>query len=132
MTGQNPGRHTDNHYGTLYTNGSTMRIALDFFEKYGATLGINDLSLPEGGLFDICGTWNLNDTCANAPKGGHRSHRVGTGVDIDRAACIDPQLEGGCSRGTISVPKDYIGDRCEMSGQGTLVPEGTIHCEFPE
>lgn len=55
------------------------------------------MSLPWGGLFDICGTWNPADTCQNATNGGHFSHRTGTGVDIDRIACRGLIPEDGSS-----------------------------------
>jgi len=46
---------------------------------------INDASLPWGGMFDICGTWNVKDGCSLAPHGGHRSHRTGRTVDLSTA-----------------------------------------------
>lgn len=40
---------------------------------FPGTLGINDMSLAEGGLFDLNGNW----------IGPHADHRVGTNADID-------------------------------------------------
>jgi hypothetical protein len=120
LTGQTPA-HRDNHWGTTNALEIIQLVALDFFATFGATLGINDLSLRTGGLFDIRGDWS--------PP--HKSHRTGTSVDIDRTACFDPRLEGGCSRGTLNVAKDFIRRQCAFRGQGFLVPESTIHCELP-
>ena len=114
--------HPDNHWGTMDTTTNIQLVAFDFFAVFGATLGMNDLSLRTGGLFDIDGGW--------LPP--HASHRKGTSVDIDPAACIDPNLEGGCSRGTVRVPKDFIAQQCADHGKGFLVREPPIHCEFPQ
>ena len=100
------GTHPDNHWGTDSTVTNIQLVALDVFDTLQATLGINDMSLPQGGMFDICGTWNPADGCSLAPK-GHVRHRTGTSVDIDKAACLDPTLQGGCSRGTITVAKNF-------------------------
>ena len=113
--------HTDNHWGSAYTLSAIQLVGLDFFADFGATLGLNDLSLRQGGLFDIAGTWTTP----------HDSHRKGTSVDIDGIACVDPNLAGGCSRGTIAVNKIYIGQRCGVRGNGWLAKEPQIHCEFP-
>lgn len=43
------------------------------------TLGINDMSLEWGGMFDLNGEWWVYDTTGN----GHMSHREGMSVDID-------------------------------------------------
>ncbi|MCI0372775.1 MAG: hypothetical protein L0214_15690, partial [candidate division NC10 bacterium] len=122
LTGQTT-THPDNHWGTPDTVTNIQLVALDSFEIFAATLGINDLSLRQGGMFDICGTWNPADTCPPltvGPRGGHHWHRTGTSVDIDRTACVDPELQGGCGRGTISVPRRFIGERCDLQGQGWL------------
>lgn len=125
LTGGRPGLHTDNHWGTSDTVTNIQLVAFDFFELFNATLGINDLSLTAGGLFDINGTWT--------PP--HDWHRTGTSVDIDRTACVDPGLRGACSQ-TVSVPRDFIGRRCDVRGGGFLARERTtpppIHCEFPK
>lgn len=120
LTGQLP-QHPDNHWGTPSTVNNVQLVALDYFADFGATLGINDLSLPQGGLFDIAGNWMPD----------HKWHRKGTSVDIDRVACVDPSLQGGCSRGTIPVDKNYIGKTCGIRGNGRLAKEIPIHCEFP-
>lgn len=68
-------QHTINHFGTLPM---TIRVsivgALYFaFSRMHGVLGINDLSLPWGGLFDIGNRWS--------PP--HNLHRTGGSVDIN-------------------------------------------------
>ncbi len=75
LTGQT-GRHSSNHYGTPYANARIRAMATEYFDLYGESIGVNDMSLAGGGLFDHQGTW--------APP--HHSHRTGTSVDIDRCA----------------------------------------------
>ncbi len=83
LTGQTDS-HIDNHYAEPYTAQATPYIAIEYYQKTEMTLGINDISLEWGGLFDV------------GPQGGafwstpHESHRRGTGVDIDRKA-YDPE-----------------------------------------
>lgn len=68
--------HSSNHHGTNSTNVATYNIALDYWDETDTTLGINDMSLMWGGLFDINENWN-------SP---HSLHRTGESVDIDRCA----------------------------------------------
>ncbi len=70
--------HPDNHYGTQNSIDNTVGLAFDYFDLHKETLGINDMSLEKGGLFDTAGNWNS--------KPGHSRHRVGKSVDIDRCA----------------------------------------------
>jgi|GEM_PF-6731420 len=112
LTGQRTA-HPDNHYGTYYTVVNTHAVAEDFYRQFNATLGINDMSLEWGGLFDIYGNWS--------PP--HSSHRKGTSVDIDRNA------QG--PNGYIPVDRNSIEKICRKYS-GHLIPEPTIHCEFPQ
>ncbi len=134
LTGQTR-THPDNHWGTRFTNSAIQVITQAYFElSGGATLGINDMSLPQGGLFDICGTWNPFDICPpitrTTPPGGHQLHRTGTSVDFDLRACLDPSLQGICGQ-TVSVDRERIRRQCQRQG-GWLAKEATIHCEFPQ
>ncbi len=66
-----------------------MFFVVEYFEATkGRSLGINDMTLPKGGIFDVCGTWNPKDSCTNPNTGrtmtGHNTHRTGTDADIDR------------------------------------------------
>ncbi len=95
-------------------------------------LGINDMSLPLGGLFDIYHNWH--------PP--HNSHRKGTSVDIDRCAWKDGGIEEGgvaaedpCGLslgypgGFVRVDRKEIEKLCNQRG-GRLLPEPTCHYEF--
>lgn len=68
--------HYNNHYGEAYTIDAMIAIVRKYFKKTGATLGINDMSLIWGGLFDIGNNWSSDPA--------HSWHRKGTSVDIDR------------------------------------------------
>ncbi len=74
LTGQT-NSHPVNHYATEFTIGKVQDIVQDYFNRRDATLGINDMSLVWGGLFDYKGTW----------QPPHDWHRDGTSADIDRA-----------------------------------------------
>ncbi len=74
LTGGEGTVHPDNHYTTIYAMTNTWLIAETYYEQTGTTLGINDMSIRWGGLFDINGNWN----------NPHMSHRRGEDVDIDR------------------------------------------------
>lgn len=137
--------HTSNHYGLNTTNAATTSIANSFMATENATIGINDMSLREGGIFDIRGNWG-------AP---HRSHRKGTSVDIDRCAQVVgcPANNPGCNVAAIvcSIPQIVNGrrtrninqfpgftnfSRAEMTNLctavgGFVVREPTHHCEIP-
>jgi hypothetical protein len=65
--------HSANHYGTEDLRLSVKAIADDYFIATNSTLGINDMSLGWGGLFDIAGEWFEP----------HSLHRDGMSVDID-------------------------------------------------
>ena len=62
--------------GTPATNDSLARLALLYFviSQGQRTLSINDMSLPQGGLFDIAANW--------APD--HKTHRRGIQADINQ------------------------------------------------
>lgn len=111
-------------------------MARDYANIFSASLQINDMSLPQGGLFDICGTWNRSGRCGNAPNGGHYFHRKGTSVDFNHNACLNPlaqdldNLFGDCTSGFVKVDELTLAKICHDNG-GWRVPEGPIHCELP-
>jgi hypothetical protein len=73
FTGAVNGRHTDNHYGTPAALTAFREFADSLNAWTGEPLGINDISLEQGGLFDVGGTqWDLP----------HGYHRRGTHADI--------------------------------------------------
>jgi hypothetical protein len=57
-------------------------IAEAWFELDGHVLYINDISLPNGGGFDVGGGWQA-DICPNCF--GHETHRIGNDIDIRTA-----------------------------------------------
>jgi hypothetical protein len=124
LTGQTDA-HPDNHF--VAAGIDYIGLATDFFDAFSATLGINDASLPFGGLFDI------------GPPGGsfwnkpHNLHREGRSLDIDQCAQSEipdnPNDRGNCPVGYINVDRMELGDLCDFYN-GYLVNEATIHCEF--
>lgn len=66
--------HVSNHFGTQWVTSAMRWIADEYAATTnGHTIGINDISLPYGGVFDIDGTWAENN---------HASHRMGLSVDV--------------------------------------------------
>ena len=66
--------HPDGTRGTESTIKKLTEIAQRYFERTKRILSVNDLSLPDGGLFDFKNTWS--------PQ--HNTHRTGTDADINR------------------------------------------------
>lgn len=114
--------HQFNHFIAPASVG-IIGVASDFYDTFDATLGLNDMSLEQGGLFDIEVPWIKP----------HSAHRVGRSADIDKCAVSrirdNPNPKGSCANGSIAVPKRLIGKMCNLNG-GHLVVEGPIHCEF--
>ncbi len=115
LTGETD-EHTINHYCTPVMRDNLHAALQDFYEWSGTEegggthirLGINDMSLIQGGVFDIDGDWNL--------RRNHAFHRVGLSVDIDRSGMTANQL-----RKLIEFMEDHGGSR---------YPEGPIHYGF--
>jgi len=122
LTGQTT-RHPNNHYGTAEWVQSTIVLATEFFSRKFATLGINDMSLAQGGLFDI---QNQSDWLPP-----HILHRTGTSVDIDRTACLDLTVTGANCPTAEQLPVNFrlIRILCEQVG-GHILKEPTIHCQL--
>jgi hypothetical protein len=71
-------QHKLNHNGTPTINANIGTVAKMYFngsKTSGQRLGINDMSLPLGGLFDINNNWTKP----------HTLHRQGNSVDIDHS-----------------------------------------------
>lgn len=90
--------HPGSHFATPSTITRIGAMATDYFEATsGTSIGINDMSLEWGGLFDI-----------GPPRGPfwsrpHNLHRTGRSVDIDRAGVDQTLLDKiaekfGCRR----------------------------------
>jgi hypothetical protein len=73
--------HTDSdaEWGQQYTVDSVRQIASKYEEvtPWHGLLPLNDMSLPQGGVFDIHDDWNLG------AKQEHLDHRFGKAVDIE-------------------------------------------------
>lgn len=82
--------HPANHFGTDGLIQRIQRAARDYRAQTGHKLGINDMSLKRGGLFDICATrggdWSVP----------HQSHRIGNSVDIDHCTDGNPDQPVDC------------------------------------
>jgi hypothetical protein len=80
-----------NHFARLEVVQAMVVIATEWQETH-PKLEINDMSLSQGGAFDICGTWNVADSCADAPPpdGGHKAHRLGRSVDFQVSPGLSP------------------------------------------
>lgn len=70
--------HTSNHYGSPELHQMVRDMAIMYNieadEAVKGSIGLNDMSLRFGGLFDIAGAWERP----------HSRHRFGTDCDIDR------------------------------------------------
>jgi hypothetical protein len=72
LTGASP-THPKNHYGLPALISKIQQLAAVFHNKFGKNLFVNDMSLPDGGLYDFKNTF--------APP--HATHREGRTVDIN-------------------------------------------------
>jgi hypothetical protein len=113
--------HPNNHNGSV-----ELHLMLrDLAEAYNAkaapddqgSLGLNDMSLPIGGIFDISAGWS-------SP---HARHRFGTDCDIDRFV---QKADGSF----VLADSDLILDIAEndMDGVGLLESGGRMHVQVPE
>ena len=116
--------HPENHYGTSQTITRIAAVATDYFESHnGESLGINDISLAKGGLFDLDGNWSS--------AAGHLEHRAGNQVDIDRCAQTIVKQQD-----LDKIVKDtYSGTRVKEKHKGDLGCDGPadtprIHYRF--
>jgi hypothetical protein len=110
--------HSNNHNGIDDMVINVGSMAVGYYLQQGVRLGINDMSLPWGGLFDICNNWATP----------HSMHRSGTSVDIDHAGYD----ANGNSTG---APIDVINVLDIIANQLSLfrIPEGgSIHYELYE
>jgi probable HAF family extracellular repeat protein len=120
--------HPDSHYGTFLLRTAIQDIAARYARATGYTLGINDMTLPIGGRFDICGDWSLGtwiDNRGRTRRTGHWGHRKGTSVDIDGLTLS--------SNSSQTVPVDPVRLRylAETVWNLRREPEETWHFESP-
>ncbi len=131
-------RHTDDmSFAGDETAIEAMRlIAQEYFADTGnKQLRPNDLSLPLGGLFDVRGEWQWS-------PGGHKTHRFGRDIDINRQPLIFLPGGGTDETQTVScfddkefveaVNKILLPVRTEdINVGGTPTPYQTaVNCEF--
>jgi hypothetical protein len=76
-------KHIENHYGTPSTKTRIAAMATDYFGETGIAIGVNDMSLSYGGLFDIYNNWSTP----------HSLHRVGRSVDVDHLGVDEVKLD---------------------------------------
>jgi len=83
LIGDVPGVHIFNHFGTSVMNAKVTKLATAFTARFpGRKLELNDISLPLGGIFDVCA--RAGD-CASGQKPWqfpHRTHRFGDNIDV--------------------------------------------------
>lgn len=89
LTGAN-NFHPVNHYGTSYLTTLIDVVGSTFKHYTGKKLGINDMSLAWGGLFDIGPIDFNNYSFWSFP---HILHRLGNSVDIDKKPLSSPEKE---------------------------------------
>jgi len=112
--------HPGNHYGSpelhqFVREMATMyQIEADPADR--GSLGLNDMSIILGGLFDIDGNWSPS----------HFRHRFGTDCDIDRRV-LGPS-------GLVFLDQDTLQNIVEMNLDGIFLHEGgnRMHVQVPE
>ena len=65
--------HPSNHWGTVATIQAVRDLARAYYLEYQEDLDINDISLRDGGVFDLNRNWRPPD---------HSIHREGKNVDV--------------------------------------------------
>jgi hypothetical protein len=124
LTGANT-KHPLNHYGTPYTNFAVDEWASSYQLFTGYSLGINDMSLAWGGLFDIDGNW----------LEPHILHRTGNSVDIDGQTLSSSGQSAVTKRLLLDGLARFWGFRRICEGKKVLYPlpvclGGRIHYEY--
>jgi len=72
----------NNHYGTATLIAAIQAISAEHRWTFTQLLQINDMSLPQGGGFDISGGWRADIDTPGCRTRGHCTHRFGTNVDV--------------------------------------------------
>lgn len=113
--------HPSNHFGAGELHVFIRKMATYYnllaADSVKGTLGINDMSLERGGLFDIAGAWSPS----------HVRHRFGTDADIDRFV----QRSDGTF---VFADQAVIEDAVETKLDGIFLPESgdRMHVQVPE
>lgn len=108
------------HYGLLEMHDFVRALPKVFQNFVGSgRIGINDMSLPFGGTFDIAGSWSTSF---------HISHRAGYDVDVDMQVY---KADGSFDHAMTAIEKaDFIA-AVETELKGRIVTEPTIHFRLP-
>ncbi len=76
-------------WGTTFTINQLLNVASIYHQLTGYLLSTNDMSLPEGGLFDVFADTTYVDWQGDTVSGTwyipHRDHRTGHAFDVNRA-----------------------------------------------
>ena len=121
FTGAQQGLHTDNHYGIPAALRAFQELADTVSSWTGEPLGINDISLRDGGLFDV------GDDRWDIP---HGYHRRGNHADIriyyNDGSVFPPSLQ-------VSIAKIWqvINRKHDKKNKSNIVPEGNhLHVQW--
>lgn len=83
LIGEVTGVHIFNHFGTAIMNAKVTKMATEFAARFpGRKLELNDISLPLGGIFDICARAGDCSIGQKAWQFPHRTHRFGDRIDV--------------------------------------------------
>jgi hypothetical protein len=75
--------HPQNHFGLPALISKIQQLGMRFHQKYNKNIFVNDMSLPQGGLYDFRNSW--------APP--HATHREGRTVDINSTTMSNPEKQ---------------------------------------
>ena len=103
--------HPQGTHGKQAVIDQLLQIAKDYHDFTGRKLSINDISLPDGGLFDVAFTYTNVE--------GHSSHRTGEDVDIN------PTDGGGIRKGCYRA--DVLWALVEAASSDTY--NSRLYCE---
>jgi hypothetical protein len=103
--------HPEGHYGSSDTIDKLKRIVDQLYSNKKRKISVNDISLPEGGLFDCNATW--------APP--HHEHRMGNDADLNPSYSGRSCYEDADLRRAVEAisggKKDFPYLQCEVNGQ---------------
>jgi len=121
-----------NHYSTPELQDVAINVAVDYYTEAvdlglpTGALGINDMSLPHGGRFDLYGQW----TEPGSPGSAHGTHRIGVDVDIDSRLWVEIGGVPGRGPGVNQSLLNWVVENLH----GSRMPEGSpnqIHYRLP-
>ena len=120
--------HLSTQWATVELNRRLLAIADAYWQTTLKVLYINDMSLPWGGVFDICLTGIEAASCSVASpwKAPHHYHRWGRSVDISR----NPPDTSPPVGGRMTVEDERLLHHLMTTSGLFKVPEGPIHYEL--